>query len=62
MLDRQHHRSAYPHIREYADTRMCEKHYSHLAPSFIADTIRATAPRFGTTASSENVRTLLVRG
>jgi len=46
----------------HADTRMCEKHYSHLAPSFIADTIRATAPRFGTTASSENVRTLPVRG
>lgn len=31
----------------HADTRMCEKHYSHLAPSFIADAIRANAPRFG---------------
>jgi hypothetical protein len=26
---------------------MVEKHYGHLAPSFIADAIRASAPRFG---------------
>ena len=31
----------------HATTRMAEKHYSHLAPSFIADAIRAAAPRFG---------------
>jgi integrase len=31
----------------HADTRMCEKHYGHLAPSYIADQIRAAAPRFG---------------
>jgi integrase len=31
----------------HADTRMCEKHYSHLTPSFVADAIRAGAPRFG---------------
>jgi integrase len=31
----------------HVDTRMCEKHYSHLAPSYIADAIRAGAPRFG---------------
>jgi integrase len=31
----------------HADTRMVEKHYGHLAPSFIADAIRASAPRFG---------------
>jgi integrase len=31
----------------HADTRMVEKHYGHLAPSFIADAIRAAAPRFG---------------
>jgi hypothetical protein len=24
-----------------------EKHYGHLAPSYIADAIRAGAPRFG---------------
>ncbi len=31
----------------HADTRMVEKHYGHLAQSFIADTIRRTAPSFG---------------
>jgi integrase len=31
----------------HADTRMVEKHYGHLAPSFIADAIRTGAPRFG---------------
>ena len=31
----------------HTDTRMVEKHYGHLAPSYIADAIRAAAPRFG---------------
>jgi len=31
----------------HADTRMVERHYGHLAPSFIADAIRAGAPQFG---------------
>jgi integrase len=31
----------------HTDTRMVEKHYGHLAPSYIADAIRAGAPRFG---------------
>jgi integrase len=31
----------------HADTRMVEKHYGHLAPSYIADAIRAGSPRFG---------------
>ena len=31
----------------HADTRMVEKHYGHLAPSYIADAIRQHAPRFG---------------
>jgi integrase len=31
----------------HRDTRMVEKHYGHLAPSYIADAIRACAPRFG---------------
>ena len=30
----------------HSDTRMVERHYGHLAPSFIADAIRAAAPRF----------------
>lgn len=31
----------------HADTRMVERHYGHLAQSYIADAIRAAAPRFG---------------
>jgi integrase len=31
----------------HADTRMVEKHYGHLSESYIADSIRAAAPRFG---------------
>ena len=31
----------------HTDTRMVEKHYGHLAQSFIADAIRAGAPTFG---------------
>jgi integrase len=32
----------------HTDTRMVERHYGHLAPSYIAAAIRAAAPRFGT--------------
>ena len=31
----------------HADTRMTEKHYAHLAPSYVADTIRAHFPKLG---------------
>jgi integrase len=31
----------------HSGTRMVEQHYGHLAPSYIADAIRANAPRFG---------------
>jgi len=31
----------------HRDTRMVEMHYGHLAPSYIADAVRAGAPRFG---------------
>jgi integrase len=40
----------------HADTRMVERHYGHLAPSYIVDAIRAGAPRFGFTP--DNVRPL----
>jgi integrase len=33
----------------HSDTRMVERHYGHLAPSYIADAIRAAAPKFGIT-------------
>jgi integrase len=31
----------------HSDTRMTEKHYAHLAPSYVADTIRARFPTLG---------------
>jgi integrase len=31
----------------HADTRMCEKHYGHLAPSYVREAIRAGVPTFG---------------
>jgi integrase len=31
----------------HADTKMCERHYAHLAPSYEAESIRAHAPKFG---------------
>ncbi len=31
----------------HSTTAMVEKHYGHLAPSYVADAIRAAAPRFG---------------
>ena len=30
----------------HADTRMVEKHYGHLAPTYVADAIRKSAPKF----------------
>ncbi len=31
----------------HADTRMTEKHYAALAPSYVAETIRANLPKLG---------------
>jgi hypothetical protein len=31
----------------HADSRMTEKHYAHLAPNYVADTIRANFPNLG---------------
>jgi integrase len=31
----------------HADTRMTEKHYAHLAPNYVAETIRAHFPPLG---------------
>ena len=41
----------------HSDTRMVEKHYGHLAPSYVADAIRAGAPRFGLVVA-DNVRAI----
>ncbi|MDX8537855.1 tyrosine-type recombinase/integrase [Mesorhizobium abyssinicae] len=31
----------------HVDTRMVEKHYGHLTPSYVKEAIKAGAPRFG---------------
>jgi integrase len=36
----------------HTDTRMVEKHYGHMATSFIDEQIRAAAPRYGASPSS----------
>jgi integrase len=41
----------------HTSTRMVERHYGHLAPSFVVDTVRATAPRYGVKAAG-NVKPL----
>ena len=35
----------------HADTRMTEKHYGHLSPSYVANTLRANLPSFGYAAA-----------
>ena len=45
----------------HTDTRMVEKHYGHLAPSAMADAIRAALPSLGLVAT-ENVAALKVQG
>jgi len=39
----------------HADTRIVEKHYGHLASSYIVDAIRADAPKFGFTSDASVV-------
>jgi integrase len=31
----------------HADTRMTERHYAHLSPNYVADTVRAALPALG---------------
>jgi integrase len=40
----------------HADTRMVEKHYGHLAPSYVADTVRAAFGTLGILEPSNEVR------
>jgi integrase len=37
----------------HTDTRMVEKHYGHLAPSYVAEAIRKGAPTFGFTSDNK---------
>jgi integrase len=39
----------------HADTRMAEKHYAHLAPSYVADTVRANFSSLGIVSDSQNI-------
>ncbi len=43
------------HNLGHADTRMTERHYAHLAPSYVAEQIRKFAPSFGTEEDSNIV-------
>lgn len=43
----------------HADTRITEKHYAHLAPSYVADVVRAALPGRGT-AERGNVEALKI--
>ena len=40
----------------HKDTRMAEKHYAHLAASYVADAIRAGAPRFHSPSAVVNFK------
>ncbi|WP_249166350.1 site-specific integrase [Bradyrhizobium sp. JYMT SZCCT0428] len=40
----------------HSTTKMVEKHYGHLAPSYVADAIRAGAPRFDVAPKAEAIR------
>ena len=44
----------------HADTRMTERHYAHLSPGYVADTIRAALPALGIVEKT-SVRTLAAR-
>lgn len=45
----------------HTTTRMVEKHYGHLAPSYMADAIRDAAPHFDISGDTEGVVTPLRR-
>lgn len=42
----------------HADTRMTERHYAHLAPSYVADTVRQHLPTMGVGSPKSNVAKL----
>jgi len=50
------------HNLGHADTRMTERHYAHMAPSYVAESIRKFAPRFGTVEQSKVVPIERARG
>jgi integrase len=45
----------------HSDTRMTEKHYAHLAPSYVASTVRAALPGLGIVSAEDNLAALSVK-
>ncbi len=45
----------------HADTRITEKHYAHLAPSYVAETVRAALPAMGIIEPSSVVSMTLAK-
>ena len=45
----------------HADTRMTERHYAHMSPSYVAETIRASFPDLGIVPKG-NVRSIGAKG
>jgi integrase len=39
----------------HSDTRMTEKHYAHLSPNYVAETVRAALPALGILDNTTNV-------
>jgi hypothetical protein len=46
----------------HGDTRMTEKHYAHLAPNYVAQTIRANFPTRGITDGAKIIDLRARRG
>ena len=46
----------------HSDTRMVEKHYGHLAPSYIVEAIQAGAPRFGAMPEDDEIDAIRRQG
>ena len=44
----------------HADTRMTERHYAHLSPSYVAETIRASFPTPGIVEAT-NVKAMVIK-
>lgn len=42
----------------HSDTRITQRHYAHLSPSYVADTLRANLPEFGGSVDNGNVTRL----
>ena len=40
----------------HRDTRMVERHYGHLADSYVSEMIRKTAPQFGISTDTKVVQ------